>query len=208
MNITWYGQTCFKIEIKSQNEDISIVTDPFDDEATGLSLPRKLTADIVLQKGDKLVYPVETHEGKKPFVISKPGEYEIKGVFIYSMPLAQEGHVFWIDAEHIVILHAGAISRVPDISELQTIDNVDILTVPIGGNGVLDAKDASKLIKEIEPRIVIPSQYKIKGIKQKLDGIEEFTKIIGDKIETLPKLKIQRKDLPVDERKVILLEKI
>jgi len=30
MNITWYGQACFKIEAKIKNDEVTIVTYPFD----------------------------------------------------------------------------------------------------------------------------------------------------------------------------------
>src|SRR3989338_8596163 len=100
MTITWLGETCFKIELKSGNEDIVIITDPFDPAATGLKLPRTLQADIVLQSLAKLPVPIETREGKKPFFVAGPGEYEVKGVFIYAIPfVSPEGateYLFWI----------------------------------------------------------------------------------------------------------------
>lgn len=212
MHITWLGQSCFKLEVKSQNEDVIVLIDPFDPAAVGLKLPRTITADVVLQTGDKLPYPVETRDGKRPFVIGNPGEYEVKGIFIYAIPLKQAGaaspqHIFWIEAEQIVLVHPRALTLVPTEAELQEIEGLDVLFVPVGGNGVLDAKKAAELVSELEPRIVIPMMYKVEGLKTKADEVAPFLKAVGAKSEQLPKLKVVKKDLPVDDMKVVVLEK-
>lgn len=211
MMITWLGQSCFKIEVKSGNEEVIIITDPFDPDATGLKLPRTLTADIVLQTGETLAHPVETKEGKKPFVIGGPGEYEVKGVFVYALPLQREGsptqHIFWLEAEHIVLAHLSNLDHIPDAKVLEHIENLDVLLAPVGGQGILDAKKTTELISELEPRLVIPMSYKIEGLKTKRDELGPFLKAVGAKSETVPKLKLSKKDLPVDEMRVVVLEK-
>ncbi len=213
MNITWLGQACFKIEIKSQNEDVSIITYPFDADKTGLKLPRTITADLVLQTGQTLAHPVETREGKRPFVVGGPGEYEVKGVFIYAIPIVGEtpeqngGHIFWIEAEDMVLVHPGPLARIPKEDELQKIEDLDILFVPVGGGTLLDAKKAAEFTSDLEPRIVIPMLYKIPGVTGNLQGVEPFLKAVGEKSETIPKLKISRKELPAEEMRVVVLEK-
>ncbi len=212
MQITWLGQSCFKIDTKSGNDEVTIIIDPFDPEKTGLKLPRTLTADIVLQSDEKLAHPVETKEGKRPFVIGKPGEYEVKGVFVYAIPVIREGsvaqHIFWIEAEQIVLTHLGSLDHIPDEKVTEHIENLDVLLLPVGGNGVLDVKQASELVSELEPRMVIPMQFNIPGLKLKRDEVGPFLKAVGAKSETMPKLKLTKKDLPADEMKVVVLEKI
>lgn len=214
MHITWLGQSCFKIELKSQNEEITIITYPFNAEKTGLKLPRTITADLVLQAGPTLAHPVETREGKTPFIISGAGEYEVKGVFVYAIPLTEDpelknpGHIFWIEAEDMVLVHPGPLTDVPKEDALQKIEDLDILFVPVGGGESLDAKKAAELTSELEPRIVIPMMYKIPGSSENLQGVEPFLKSLGEKSETLPKLKISRKELPSEEMRVVVLEKV
>jgi len=215
MNITWYGQSCFKIEVSSQNEDISIVIDPFDAKKVGLKLPSKLTADLALQTNGKLAYPVETRDGKTPFIISGPGEYEFKGIFVYAIPLskhlsAKQGgteYIVRIEAEDMTLVHTGALDHVPSDADLQEIEGLDILFIPVGGHGLLDAKKATELISKLEPRMVIPMQYKIPELKEEYDSLQLFLKEVGVKHEEMPKLKIIKKNLPIDEMKVIVLEK-
>lgn len=211
MNITWYGQSCFKIEAKSRNEDVTIVVDPFDPKKTGLKLPRSMSADIVLQTTNSTNYPIQGKDGQKPFVINMPGEYEVKGIFIYAIPVAQHNgkaeYTFWVEIEDIVLVHAGALDHVPTEAELQSVEGVDVLCLPVGGNGVLDAKKASQLISELQPRLVIPMLYKLPGLKEKRDTVDAFLKSVGSKSEQMPKLKLVRKNLPIDEMKVVVLEK-
>ncbi|MBI2551739.1 MBL fold metallo-hydrolase [Candidatus Uhrbacteria bacterium] len=213
MHITWLGQACFKIEVKSQNEEVAIITYPFDAEKTGLKLPRTLTADLVLQAGPALAHPVETRAGKTPFIISGAGEYEVKGVFIYAIPLSEDpalknpGHIFWIETEDMVLVHLGPLTQLPKGDELQEIEDLDILFVPTGGGESLDAKKAAELTAALEPRVVIPMLYKIPGLAGSIQGVEPFLKNLGEKSETLPKLKITRKDLPTDAMRVVVLEK-
>ncbi len=211
MQITWLGQSCFKIEAKSGDEEVTIVTYPFDTEKTGLKLPRALTADIVLQQGPTLAHPVETRDGKRPFIISGPGEYEAKGVFVYAIPMLPEAgtsaHLFRIEAENIVLVHPGPLLKTPSETELQALENLDILFVPVGGHDTLDAKAGNSLVSELEPRLVIPMQFKVEGLKTKADDVTPFLKMVGAKSETMPKLKIARKDLPADETRVVVLEK-
>lgn len=199
------------MEAKSGNDDVIILTYPFDPEKTGLKLPRTLTADIVLQSGDTLTHPVETREGKRPTVIGGPGEYEVKGVVIYAIPLARHNgaaeHLFWIETEHLGLVHTGALEHVPTEAELQEIEGLDVLFVPVGGQGVLDVKKASALISKLEPRLVIPMMYRVEGLKLKVDGVEPFLKAVGIKAETTAKLKLTRKELPTAERGVVVLEK-
>ncbi|MBI4135194.1 MBL fold metallo-hydrolase [Candidatus Uhrbacteria bacterium] len=208
MNITWYGEACFKIETKYQNEEVTIVTYPFDADSSGLKLPRVLTADIVLQDGEKLAHPCETKDGKLPRTIGSPGEYEIRGVFVRAIPLKKEGgtgHLFWIETEDVVLVHTGLLSEVPDEAALQQIEDIDALFVPVGGSGVLDGEKAEKLVSELEPRVVIPMLFATPGLKMKRASIESAIKELGSKAETVPKLKLTRKDLPADETKLIVL---
>ncbi|MFZ5364402.1 MAG: MBL fold metallo-hydrolase [Patescibacteria group bacterium] len=214
MTITWLGQSCFKIQIG----DVTLVTDPYNSEV-GFKLPR-LTADIVTVSHDHFDH--NNTEGVSgingaPFVITSPGEYEVKGVFVY-------GNLFWhdksegaergsnivycIEAEGISLAHLGDLGHTLSDEQIEKLDGIDILFVPVGGKWTLGASEAVKIINAIEPRIVIPMHYKIPGLKVDVETVDKFLKEMGaSKAEKLPKLKISKKDLPQEETKVIVLEK-
>ncbi len=214
MQIQWLGQSCFKIQSKNNGQEITIVTDPYD-ESYGLKV-QKFQADIVtISHGHNDHNNIESIKGE-PFIIKTPGEYETKGVFIYGLPAYhdnQEGRergnivIFKINTEDISLVHLSDLGH--DLSDelLDKIGNVDILLLPVGGTYTIDAKKASEIVSAIEPRIVIPMHYQIPELKlkNKLDSVENFLKESGLPSETMDKLKIAKKDLPQDETKVIIL---
>jgi len=145
-------------------------------------------------------------------IIDKPGEYEVKGIFIQGIPVNQNqgkeiAVVYWLEIENITLGHLGSLNTTPEDEELEKLEGLDILFVPVGGNAVLDVKKASQVISQIEPRIVIPMYYKIPGVKEKLDSVENFCKVMGVKSsEKIDRFRIQKKDLPQEEMKIIVLQ--
>jgi L-ascorbate metabolism protein UlaG (beta-lactamase superfamily) len=214
MTITWLGHSCFKI----QDKEVTIVTDPYE-ASVGFKLPR-LAADIVTVSHDHYdhnnIAGVHGADGE-PFLISGPGEYEVKGVFIYGIPFwhdksegAERGVnvAYRIEVEGISVAHLGDLGHSLTEEQASKLDGVDILLIPVGGKYTIGANEATEVINEIEPRIVIPMHYKIPGLKLDIDSADKFLKEMGaSKAERLPKLKISKKDLPQEETKVILLEK-
>lgn len=218
MHIQYFGHSCFKITTKNNGQDINIGIDPFDKQA-GLKVPH-FSADILLITHDHFnhnnIQAIKgTGEAKQPFLINGPGEYEIKGVFIHGTTSAhdnQQGHergdntIFFIQTEDLSLAHLGDLgqTQLTDI-QLEIIEGVDILIIPVGGTYTIDAKQATSIISQIEPRIIIPMHYKVPGLKiDKLDSVDNFIQEMGVKAEVVDKLKITKKDLPQEETKVIV----
>ncbi|MEA3344358.1 MAG: MBL fold metallo-hydrolase [Patescibacteria group bacterium] len=242
MNISWYGETCFRIN-SSQNKNhfVNMLIDPFEKES-GLRVP-KIEADILLV----------TEKDKKAlsgnfFLIKDPGEYDIKEVYIEGISGFENGGkkiesyeededednddeniedkkennekddeskkacektvIYILETEELKICHLGKLRQKELTSEqVEKIGKIDILMIPIGGGETLNAKEAIKIMSQIEPKIIIPMYYKIPGLKNKLDGLDEFLKSIGVKsIEPLAKLSIKKKDIAAEQAKVIVLK--
>ena len=51
--------------------------------------------------------------------------------------------------------------------QLEIIDEVDILMIPVGGIYTIDGEEAAEIVNQIEPKIVIPMHYKIPGLNVK-----------------------------------------
>jgi len=201
MTIEWFGATCIKLT----TSNATVVIDPFRPE-TGLRLPR-LTADVVAATS-KLSDP--SLVGGSPFVIQGPGEYEIKKTFVYGLPAAHPGSdpltLFLIEAEGVSFAHLGPLGHQLANGELERLEGVDVLFVPVGGHGSLNAEGAASIISAIEPRIVVPMNYKLPGTKQPLDTIAAFAKELGVKeSEQVEKFKFSAKDLPQDTMQVVIL---
>jgi L-ascorbate metabolism protein UlaG (beta-lactamase superfamily) len=215
MKIAWYGQSCFRLIIKTNGaEKITLFIDPFDKE-TGLTPPRG-NADIVICSHSHHDHSNVKSLSGTPFVIDGPGEYDVKKVYIkgiYSFHDDKKGEergintISVIEAEDLKICHLGDLGQkeLSDI-QLEKIGEVDVLMVPVGGNFTIDGSEAVKIINQIEPKVIIPMHYKIPGISLKLDGLEKFLKEIGVEKETTEELTIQKKDLTEEEMKVVVMK--
>ncbi|MFA6601651.1 MAG: MBL fold metallo-hydrolase [Candidatus Paceibacterota bacterium] len=213
MIITYLGGEFIKVQFG----DTILAFNPISKES---KLPTsKFGADIVLSS---LNHPdmngVEqvSFGEKKPFVVSGPGEYEIKGVFIkglasesgYSDTGSQEKRIntiFMVNLEGMNICFLGAVNTPELPSETdEAIDAVDILFVPIGGEGVLEPAQAYKLAVAIEPKIIIPLHYGDVGFK---DALKAFLKEAGESPKPESKLTLKKKDLEGKEAEIVVLQK-
>ncbi len=204
VSIEWFGLSSLRIQTKIGNTEVVLVTDP-PDSATGVKLPRNLAADIVVSAVDKTSANNIAAVGGAPFVIRGPGEYEIKNIFIYGLKNEDQHTAYMIEAEDMILMHLGNTKKVSS-EVLERAENVDVLFLPVGGGEVMDAKAASAIAGEIQPRVIIPIHYAVKDSKIKLDGVEKFLKEMGaQKTEAVSKIKLSKKDLPQEETQVMVL---
>jgi L-ascorbate metabolism protein UlaG (beta-lactamase superfamily) len=201
MQISWHGFNCVRL----QGKDVVVVMDPFSPD-TGLKLSRSQADIVTLSREDLSADEVPG----EPFVIEVPGEYEAKGAFIYGMPhKTKDGQsvvIYRVNLEDISMGHVAGLDAVPSGDLLEMLEGIDVLFVPAGGDLGVTPALAAELVNTIEPRIVVPVDYHVSGSKEKRSGPEAFLKELGAKPETVDKLKLVKKDLPTDERRVYLIE--
>ncbi len=209
MVITWYGQSCFRI----QSSETVLVIDPFSKEI-GLTPPRG-RADAVLVSHHHFDHDnVATLEGG-PVIVDGPGEYEVKEVAIRGIAAdhdeaagAERGKVtiFTLELEGMRLCHLSDLGQ-QRLTEAQVgaIGDVDILFVPVGGVYTIGAREAAHVVNQIEPRIVIPMHYRLPGLKVNVEPADPFFKEMGMAAETTARLTLKKKDLPVDETKIVQL---
>lgn len=204
MIISYYGGQFIKIV----QGDMTIAFNPPSKDSKLKS--SKFGADIALVSlNDKDFNGIDnlSHGDKKPFVISGPGEYEVKGSFIKGIATnslyggeKKINTIYTVSIDNINICFIGALTTNEISSETkEKIGMVDILFIPIGGDGVLDPKSAHKLSNSFEPNIVIPLQYNA-------DNLEIFLKEEGvTNGKPLDKLTIKKKDLDDKKGEIIVL---
>ena len=216
MQITWYGQACFKVT----SGDITIVISPFG-RGVGLNPPRG-KANVVLLSSDGSDGDVATSDGG--IVISGEGEYEVKGALINGFSFfhthkgalaMRKSTIYTIVVEGVTLCHLDNATPQHVDAILEKIGEVDVLMVPVGGTHrigkeeihMLDAEAAAALVGEIEPRIAIPMYYKVSGLTIALDNVDAFLKAMGALHGVTPadKLIVKKKDLPQEETKVTVL---
>lgn len=216
MDITWHGLSCFEIKASTPNGDVRIVTDPYQN-STGLRFPRTLQSELLLRSHDEDDANNTESVTGDPYLIDMPGEFEVKNIFVFALsaPLKREvkksqvaNSMFRIEAEGMHIAHLGALDRPLTDKELQQLENIDILMIPVGGERVMGPKVAAEVISQIEPRVVIPMTHKIGAVKENLGTVEDFCKEFGAcRREDLNKYKVKRKDLPEEDMLIVTLNK-
>lgn len=213
MVIQWYGQSCFKIT----SGEFVLVVDPFSKEV-GLTPPRFKT-DVALVTHSHFDHANTEALAGEPAVVSGPGEYEVRGVYVRGLETYHDkskgrerglNTIYEIELEELRILHLGDFGEGAIRDEiLDQIEDTDILMVPVGGKFTIDGEEATKVVKQLEPKIVIPMHYKVPGITVGLDSAEKFLKEIGaSKNEPQERLTIKKKDLVGKEKTEVVILKL
>ncbi|HEX8751978.1 MAG TPA: hypothetical protein VF731_01065, partial [Solirubrobacterales bacterium] len=71
----------------------------------------------------------------------------------------------------------------------------------------MNGAQAAEVVRQLEPRYVIPMHYAIPGLKLKLDPIDRFLKEMGvTSSEPQPKLSVQKSSVTEYDTKVVVLE--
>ncbi len=195
MDVTWLGHGCFRLRGRSA----AVVTDPYP-PAIGLKLQR-LDADLVTISHDH-----ENHNYaqavREAYEIRGPGEYEVAGVAVIGVPTyhdADKGSkhgrntVYLIEIDDVRICHLGDLGH--SLDEL----------VPVGGRTTINATQAAEVVRQLEPRYVVPMHYAVPGLKLQLDPIDRFLKEMGlAPGEALAKLSVQPSSGEYDTKLVLL----
>lgn len=200
MVITPLGLAAFKI----QTTAATVLIDP-PDSRSGVK-PVRAQADLVLlTQADGRD---RSAGGSKAFVVDQAGEFEVKGVAVTGVP-SDDGQrtYFVLTLEDVTLGHLGDLDRPLHDAELAAIDGLDVLFVPVGGHGVLDARKATDVIGEIEPRLVIPTHGKLPGLTVTRDPVATFVKEFGvQAAEPRDTFRLAKKDLPQDDTQVVVLQ--
>lgn len=211
MIITYHGADFFKVSFG----DTTIAVNPISKDSKLKST--KFGSDITLvslNSPDHNGTDVTSRGDKESFIIQGPGEYEVSGVFIkgfISNSVYEDKErfntIYTVNLEGMNLCFLGALSDdklTPETKE--AIDGIDVLFVPIGGEGVLDPAVAHKLAVQFSPKIIIPSHFGDVGDK---NALKVFLKEAGEEsVKPIDKLTIKKKDLEGKEGDVVVLEAI
>ena len=179
MEITWYGQSCFRL---TERGSASVVTDPFDHKVVGYSA-LKLKSDIVTVSHEAPGHNfLEAVKGYK-YLLDGPGEYEIGGVFITGVRTNGKNKddqprntLYVFDYDGMTVAHLGDLREVPTRSQVDALGEVNIALVPVGDGGGLSAAKAAEAIGVLDPNIVVPMHYATPDSKLPFDPLEKFIK--------------------------------
>ena len=191
MEIHYLGHSCFRLRTRQA----SVLTDPFDPGMVGLPL-KSQTADIVTishsHQDHSYLKAVKGKNQAEPFVIQGPGEYEVKQTFIIGWQTyhdAEQGKlrgkntIYRIELEDISVLHLGDLGHELSADLVSELGEIDVLLIPVGGVYTIDASQAAQIVRQIEPKIVIPMHFYLPQLNPEhfaqLQPAEEFFQQLG-----------------------------
>lgn len=146
-------------------------------------------------KGKEAIVHLDKKISVNGFEFPGAGEFEKNGIFIEG--IATNGDVInLVRLEEMKLCYLGSLSNELSDNEIKEIGDVDILFLPLGEEGSIDIKKGLKVLSKIDPCIVIPMLY---------SSLDEFKKSEGIHDGEIDVLKIKKDELPVDERRNVIL---
>ena len=208
MDVNWLGHSCFRI----RGKQTVIITDPYPPDL-GYSLG-KPTADIVTVSHQHPSHSYVQGVSGEPRLVTRPGEYEIGGVLIIGIPTFHDAvggrnrgknNVYLMEVDGVSICHLGDLGHVLTAEQVEGIDDVDVLLLPVGGVSTINAAMAAEVIRQLEPKVVVPMHYKTSVLSRELKPVEEFLKEMGiEQINSQPKLSLTPSSLPASTQVFLL----
>ncbi|MDB5166873.1 MAG: hypothetical protein JWN26_18 [Candidatus Saccharibacteria bacterium] len=161
--------------------------------------------DIVIKDAVEIATEVRfaTNGQDAKLLIEGPGEYGVADFDIKGIPaqrhLDAEGQpllstMYRIEVGDVRIGLIGNIYEKLSDDQLEELGLLDILIIPVGGNGyTLDATGAASLVSKIDPKVVIPVHYADKALTYEVpqDDLSQFVSELGAPVETIAKYKIK-----------------
>ena len=197
MEIQFRGANCLTLQTKKAKVVI-------DDNLADVGLKSEPKADIAIYTSRELF---KNRESGDAFVIDGPGEYEISEISVKGIAVrahmddtnTKSATVYRIAVGSTMICVLGHANSDLSDDQLEQIGMVDILIVPVGNSGyTLDAIGAEKVVKKIDPKIVIPTHYEDKAVKFEVPQapLDEFLKHMAVTPEKVDKLKFKNDIFP------------
>lgn len=207
MEIKWHGDTCFTIKGKKAK----VVIDPY---KAGDHKLKKINADVVLSGEDYHEKKELVSDVGDARVINWPGEYEVSGSPIVAIRTytgeKEEGDVnkgkmliFSFTVDGVRFCHLGKLGVEPQDEVVEAIGDIDVLLVSADGKDCLDVKKIHEVIEEIDPRVIIPMNYK--------ESAAEFLKemSVSAEKEAVESFEVkERSELPEERTDVVILSSV
>jgi L-ascorbate metabolism protein UlaG (beta-lactamase superfamily) len=208
MEINWLGHSCFRLK----GSHATVITDPYSPDL-GYDMG-KVTANIVSISHLHPGHSYTENIGGEPKALTGPGEYEISGVLIIGIPSYHDedrgekkgkNTIYLFQIDEINICHLGDLGHGLSTSQAEELEDIDIMLIPVGGVSTIDASQAAEIVRQLEPKIVIPMHYKTDAVSRQLAPVDNFLNEMGVKdIEPQAKLTVTKSNLPLTTQVCLL----
>jgi L-ascorbate metabolism protein UlaG (beta-lactamase superfamily) len=213
MEITYFGLNAVRL----RGREATVMIDPYEPKL-GLSPVRLNVQIVIFTHEDPTHFSLQGLAGD-PHLVTGAGEFEIKAVAMTGTQTyhdAKKGiergknFVYTVEIDDLRVCHLGHLGHALSEDQLDAIGSkIDVLFVPIGGGSHINSAQATEIVNQIEPKLVVPISYKLPGLTllaQNLEGVEKFAKEMGA-TDLTPQPKLQISSSPtVEETKLVILE--
>lgn len=157
MEIEYKGANCITLTTKKA----TLVIDPKLSQL-GLKDVAPKEAIVVATQADLLV------ASEDAVVIDRPGEYEVRDISIIGAAAermidhdkSRQSTVYRLAVGDVRLAVIGHVAAPLTEEQLESLGVIDVVIVPVGGNGyTLDAHQAVSVVRQIDPKVVIPTHY-------------------------------------------------
>lgn len=178
MDIEYKGANCVVISTKK----VTVTIDP-NLSSVGLKDILPKNAIVAVTQSDFAV----PSEG---VVIDQPGEYEVSNVTFMGVAAKRlldhddslKATMYRMVLGGITFAVIGHVATPLTDEQLETLGVIDVAIVPVGGSGyTLDSHQATEVIRQLDPKVVIPTHYADPAVKYEVPQmeLEPFLKELG-----------------------------
>jgi L-ascorbate metabolism protein UlaG (beta-lactamase superfamily) len=201
MEVTYHGLSCVRL----RGRETTVLLDPPQAQLPGLA--RANIGLVVRTEGETDPDLLRARAGNAQEV-SGPGEFEVRGVSVLGVP-ATGVTVMRVTVDDVRVVSTGKLQRQLSEDQIDALGRVDVLVVPVGGGDALGAADAARLVRALEPVIVVPARYRATGGAAEYEPVDKFAKEMGlaeGSWQPLPRLSLSGASSDSDETRVVILE--
>jgi len=185
MKIKWWGHASFTITTASGTK---IVTDPYNEDLPYKAIDDKV--DLVTVSHDHFDHnAISSLPGTPRSIKDIEGfeneEIKIKGIESFHDDQSGEERgtniIFTYQVDDMKLCHLGDLGHPLNKKQLEQLNDIDVLLIPIGGHYTIDADQAYEIVKQLEPIVVIPMHYKTDILDFPIKGVDKFLKHFEEK---------------------------
>jgi L-ascorbate metabolism protein UlaG (beta-lactamase superfamily) len=207
MEITWYGRACFRLKGK----EATAITDPCP-PATGF-VAGKHDVDLLTISHAHPDHSY-TRSISAGLTLTRPGEYEFHDLLITGVRTYHDGSrgadrgenmIFAVEVDGVHICHLGDLGHLLTEEQVAELGPIDVLLVPVGGTTTVTPAEATEVVSQLSPKLVIPMHFAIDGASTDLMSADTFLHEMSVEPIRQPKAIVTPSSLP-DETQVVLLE--
>jgi L-ascorbate metabolism protein UlaG (beta-lactamase superfamily) len=207
MEITWYGRACFRLKGK----EATAITDPCP-PATGF-VAGKHDVDLLTISHAHPDHSY-TRSISAGLTLTRPGEYEFHDLLITGVRTYHDGSrgaergenmIFAVEVDGVHICHLGDLGHLLTEEQVAELGPIDVLLVPVGGTTTVTPAEATEVVSQLSPKLVIPMHFAIDGASSDLMAADTFLHEMSVEPIRQPKAIVTLSSLP-EETQVVLLE--